>query len=92
MLQFFPQELGDLVVEGDKNTMFGDSDEEYEILDAGYRAHGSLHEMELPMIIYNTNLEIDLPQIPYISPLWTYKLLISLSVLMIIFEIILFLA
>ena len=59
MLQFFPQELGDLVVEGAKNTMFGDSDEEYEILDAGYRAHGSLHEMELPMIIYNTNLEID---------------------------------
>ena len=45
--------------EDDKNTMFGDSDEEYEILDAGYRAHGSLHEMELPMIIYNTNLEID---------------------------------
>ena len=51
--------IGDLVVEGDKNTMFGEADEEYETLDEGYRAHGSLHEMELPMIMYNTNLEID---------------------------------
>ena len=46
----------------------------------------------ISLITKNTNLEIDLPQITYISPLWTYKLLISLSVLMIIFEIILFLA
>ena len=46
----------------------------------------------ISLITKNTNLEIDLPRISYISPLWTYKLLTSLSVLMIIFEIILFLA
>ncbi|MCR8540470.1 MAG: hypothetical protein JJ848_008970 [Prochlorococcus marinus CUG1439] len=48
-------------------------------------------EKLLSLISKNTNLDIDVNQITYISPLWTYKLLTVLSVLMIIGEIILFL-
>jgi phosphonoacetate hydrolase len=48
-----PARLGDLVVFGDETTMFGDLDSEREELPAGYRAHGSLYEMDLPLVIYN---------------------------------------
>lgn len=48
-----PERLGDLVVLGDSETMFGDMDQPYETLDARYRAHGSTHEMDLPLIVYN---------------------------------------
>jgi phosphonoacetate hydrolase len=48
-------QIGDLVVFGDPDTMFGEMDHPMEELPAGYRAHGSLHEMELPLIIYNYN-------------------------------------
>jgi len=48
-----PCHLGDLVVFGDKNTMFGESETTREILPGSYRAHGSLHEMDVPLIIYN---------------------------------------
>ncbi len=47
------ERLGDMVVTGDKDTMFGDLQTTYETLPTGYRAHGSLHEMALPLIIYN---------------------------------------
>jgi phosphonoacetate hydrolase len=49
-----PGRLGDMVVCGDQYTMFGEMDQAYETLPHGYRAHGSLHEMNLPLIIYNT--------------------------------------
>jgi phosphonoacetate hydrolase len=48
-----PVYLGDLVVNGDRHTMFGDMDVAYEVLPESYRAHGSMHEMSLPLIIYN---------------------------------------
>lgn len=48
-----PDRLGDMVVCGDRYTMFGELDSIYEPLPHGYRAHGSLYEMELPLIIYN---------------------------------------
>lgn len=48
-----PARMGDLVVFGDRDTMFGDMDTEYEDLPAEYRAHGSCHEMTLPLIIWN---------------------------------------
>ena len=41
----------------------------------------------ISLISQKTNLDIDVQQISYISPLWTYKLLTWLSVLMIIGEI-----
>jgi phosphonoacetate hydrolase len=43
--------LGELVVLGDVDTMFGHMDSASEEL-TGYRAHGSLHEMDLPLLIY----------------------------------------
>jgi phosphonoacetate hydrolase len=46
--------LGDLVVLGDRDTMFGDLEsEEEEELPASYRAHGSLYEMDVPLIVHN---------------------------------------
>jgi phosphonoacetate hydrolase len=48
-----PERIGDLVVTGDKDTMFGEMESAYEALPTSYRSHGSLHEMDLPLIIYN---------------------------------------
>jgi len=45
--------IGDMVILGDKDTMFGEMEQEYEDLSSDYRAHGSLYEMDLPLIIYN---------------------------------------
>ncbi len=50
--------IGDLTVTGDKDTMFGEMDSEYETLAEDYRAHGSLYEMDLPLIIYNEQGEL----------------------------------
>ena len=50
-----PACLGDLVVYGDQDTMFGELGTELETIAPGYRAHGSLHEMDVPLIIYNYN-------------------------------------
>lgn len=48
-----PEHIGDLVVLGDRDTMFGEMDVAFEILPATYRAHGSLYEMRLPLLIWN---------------------------------------
>ncbi|OQP56078.1 nucleotide pyrophosphatase [Niastella yeongjuensis] len=48
-----PARIGDLVVLGDKNTVFGNLDVEREDLPAEYRTHGSLHEATIPLIVYN---------------------------------------
>ena len=48
-----PERIGDLIVLGDRDTMFGDLDAVYEELPPTYRAHGSLYEMELPLLVYN---------------------------------------
>lgn len=45
--------IGDLTVFGDEETMFGEMDVSYEDLDEDYRAHGSLHEMRLPLLLFN---------------------------------------
>src|SRR5215468_1215837 len=45
--------IGDLVVLGDRETVFGDLDSESEPLPPEYRTHGSLHEMDVPLIIHN---------------------------------------
>jgi phosphonoacetate hydrolase len=50
-----PEYLGDLIVNGDQRTMFGDMDVAFEELPSSYRAHGSMHEMALPLIIYNAS-------------------------------------
>jgi phosphonoacetate hydrolase len=48
-----PDHLGDLLVNGDRDTMFGDMDVEMEHLPPTYRAHGSSHEMDVPLILHN---------------------------------------
>lgn len=45
--------VGDLMVLGDRETVFGDLEQTTgEELPANYRAHGSLHEADVPLIIY----------------------------------------
>lgn len=53
-----PEHIGDLIVTGDRNTMFGEMDSAHEFLPDTYRAHGSLHEMRLPLIVWNYKGEL----------------------------------
>jgi len=48
-----PQRIGELVVLSDKDTVFGEMEAEREELDARYRSHGALHELDVPLIVYN---------------------------------------
>ncbi len=47
--------IGDLVVLPDKDTVFGDLSKECVDLPKGYRSHGSLYELDIPLMIYNTD-------------------------------------
>jgi phosphonoacetate hydrolase len=51
-----PERIGELVVLGDRRTVFGDLEDgaEVETLPPTFRTHGSTHEQEVPVIIYNT--------------------------------------
>ncbi|HLG96512.1 MAG TPA: alkaline phosphatase family protein [Bryobacteraceae bacterium] len=51
--------IGDLVVLGDRDTVFGELDSPSEPLPAEYRAHGSLHEMDIPLVIYNARARLN---------------------------------
>lgn len=48
--------IGDLVVCGDQETVFGELSDEYEALPEGYRSHGSLHEQRVPAIVWNADV------------------------------------
>jgi phosphonoacetate hydrolase len=50
-----PERIGELVVLGDKETVFGETEAESESLPPTFRTHGSLHETEVPLIIYNAS-------------------------------------
>jgi phosphonoacetate hydrolase len=50
-----PERIGELVVLGDKHTVFGEMETEVEELPPAYRTHGSLHETTIPMVIYNAS-------------------------------------
>jgi phosphonoacetate hydrolase len=45
--------IGDLVVWGDKDTVFGEMDMESENFPSGLRSHGALHELDIPLFVYN---------------------------------------
>jgi phosphonoacetate hydrolase len=45
--------LGDIVVIGDRDTVFGNLDSAMETLRSDFRTHGSLHELNVPLIIHN---------------------------------------
>jgi phosphonoacetate hydrolase len=51
--KLMPERIGELVVIGDIDTVFGENSVALEVLEPGYRSHGSLHEMDVPLIIYN---------------------------------------
>jgi phosphonoacetate hydrolase len=50
-----PERIGELVVLGDKETVFGETDQELERLPPTFRTHGSLHETTIPLVIYNAS-------------------------------------
>jgi phosphonoacetate hydrolase len=45
--------IGDLCVFGDKDTVFGELDQPSEELPSTYRSHGSMHELDIPLFVYN---------------------------------------
>jgi phosphonoacetate hydrolase len=45
--------LGDLVVLGDRDTVFGNLETAVERLPKDFRTHGSLHEMNVPVVVHN---------------------------------------
>jgi phosphonoacetate hydrolase len=47
-----PERIGDLVILGDRDTVFGDLEGPDEQLAAGYRNHGSIYEEDIPLILY----------------------------------------
>jgi phosphonoacetate hydrolase len=51
--------IGDLVVTGDRQTVFGVLDHESEPLASTYRSHGSRYEMGIPLIIRDTERKLD---------------------------------
>ena len=53
-----PVTIGDLTVLGDRDTMFGDLGTVHEDLAPTYRAHGSLYEMDLPLVVDNFDGEL----------------------------------
>jgi phosphonoacetate hydrolase len=56
-----PDRIGELVVLGDKDTVFGELEPESEDLPPSYRTHGSLHESDVPLVIFNATGK--LPQV-----------------------------
>ena len=56
-----PERIGELVVTGDRDTVFGELETEMENLEATYRSHGSLHESDVPLVIYNCDEQVPAP-------------------------------
>jgi phosphonoacetate hydrolase len=57
-----PGRIGDLVVLGDRETVFGNLETAVETLPPRYRTHGSVHELAVPIVIHNAP---DAPQAGY---------------------------
>ena len=53
-----PERIGELAVFGDADTVFGELNGPMEELEDGYRSHGSLHESEIPLVIYNSSVKL----------------------------------
>src|SRR6185503_5756997 len=49
--RLMPSRIGELVVLGDRETVFGGLDSEFEQLAPDYRSHGGLSEAEVPLIV-----------------------------------------
>ena len=66
--------IGDLIVLGDRDTVFGELDAPSEPLPPEYRAHGSMHEMDVPLVIYNAHVQLKPEEFQYNRDLarWLY--------------------
>src|SRR6266571_1144341 len=51
--RLMPSRIGDFVVWGDQNTLFGEMDTESETFAENLRSHGSKHELDIPLLVYN---------------------------------------
>jgi phosphonoacetate hydrolase len=51
--RLMPARIGELVVIGDRDTVFGNLDTESESLPPEYRSHGGLSEAHVPLVIHN---------------------------------------
>jgi phosphonoacetate hydrolase len=67
--------IGDLIVLGDRDTVFGELDTESEALPPEYRAHGSLHEVDVPLIIHNADAKLSTYEFQHNRDLarWVYS-------------------
>jgi phosphonoacetate hydrolase len=45
--------IGDLCVFGDRNTVFGEMEQAHSELASAYRSHGSMHELDIPLFVFN---------------------------------------
>ncbi|HEY7306852.1 MAG TPA: alkaline phosphatase family protein [Bryobacteraceae bacterium] len=59
MFELMPERIGDLVVTGDRQTVFGALDQERETLANTYRSHGSRYELGVPVIIRDADRKLD---------------------------------
>ncbi|MGH7484110.1 MAG: alkaline phosphatase family protein, partial [bacterium] len=66
--------IGDLVVLGDRDTVFGEPNGEWEALAPEYRSHGSLYERDVPLLIYNAQAKLSPEEFRYNLDLarWLY--------------------
>jgi hypothetical protein len=53
VLRLMASRIGDFVVWGDEHTLFGEMDMETETFTENLRSHGSTHELDIPLLVYN---------------------------------------
>ena len=58
LYRLMPSRIGDLVVLGDRDTVFGELETEKEDLPAEYRTHGSMYESHVPLVLHNAPASI----------------------------------
>jgi phosphonoacetate hydrolase len=61
------ERIGDLVVTGNRRTVFGALDQERETLAETYRSHGSRYELGVPLIIRDADRRLGASAIAAIS-------------------------
>ena len=58
LFHLHPDRIGDMMVIGDRETVFGPLDGSVEVLPKEFRAHGSLHEVPVPLVVYNAKVDL----------------------------------
>ena len=58
LFRLHPDRIGDLMVIGDRGTVFGPLNGSMEELPKEFRAHGSLYEVPVPLVVYNAKVDL----------------------------------